>query len=50
MGIDGCNGPNQMDNRFKRIQYTYDLISGNVLQVDYQDEMPDQFHLSLIHI
>lgn len=30
--------------RFKRIDYTYDLISGNVKEVHYQDGEPDQFH------
>jgi len=29
---------------FKRLKYTYDLISGNVKQVAYQDGAPDQFH------
>ncbi|MGV3636518.1 MAG: RHS repeat-associated core domain-containing protein, partial [Flavobacteriales bacterium] len=29
---------------FKHIAYTYDLVSGNVHQVDYQDNKPDQFH------
>lgn len=28
----------------KSIRYTYDLISGNVKQVDYQDRKADQFH------
>lgn len=32
------------DQRFKAITYDYDLISGNVRQVDYQDGRPDQFH------
>ncbi len=30
--------------RFKRITYEYDLISGNVKQVHYQDGERDQFH------
>lgn len=30
--------------RYKRIAYDYDLISGNVKQVDYQDDAPDQYH------
>jgi len=31
-------------HRYKHIAYTYDLISGNVKQVDYQEDRPDQFH------
>jgi len=30
--------------RFKRMDYTYDLISGNVKQVSYQNEQPDAWH------
>jgi hypothetical protein len=30
--------------RFKKIEYKYDLISGNVNEVHYQNEAPDQFH------
>ncbi len=29
---------------FKRMDYSYDLISGNVLQVSYQDNLIDQFY------
>lgn len=32
------------DRCFKRMRYTYDLISGNVKQVDYQEQEADQFH------
>lgn len=31
-------------NRFKKFVYNYDLISGKVLQLDYQPGMPDAFH------
>ncbi|WNJ21552.1 hypothetical protein [Pontibacter sp. G13] len=31
-------------HQFKRIDYHYDLLSGNVLQVDYQDGHPDCFY------
>ncbi|MFT3886371.1 MAG: hypothetical protein QM724_13360 [Flavobacteriales bacterium] len=34
----------QFDQRSKRIDYTYDLISGNVKRVDYQSGAADQFH------
>ncbi|MFT5823668.1 MAG: RHS repeat-associated protein [Crocinitomix sp.] len=30
--------------QYVRTDYTYDLISGNVEQVDYQKNRPDQFH------
>ncbi|NOQ74897.1 MAG: hypothetical protein GQ574_22980 [Crocinitomix sp.] len=30
--------------QYVRTDYTYDLISGNVEQVDYQKNKPDQFH------
>ena len=29
---------------FVRTDYTYDLISGNVIQVNYQEGKPDEFH------
>lgn len=32
------------DDRFKRVDYVYDLISGNVKQVSYQSGRPDQFY------
>ena len=32
------------DHRFKHLAYRYDLISGNVKQVDYQKGKPDAFH------
>ncbi len=33
-----------LGHRFKRIDYDFDLISGNVNAVDYQPGQPDQFH------
>ena len=33
-----------LGHSFKEIAYTYDLISGNVLQVDYQKGQEDAFH------
>jgi RHS repeat-associated protein len=33
-----------VSQRYKRLDYTYDLISGNVRQVDYQAGYPDQMH------
>jgi hypothetical protein len=33
-----------VSQRYKRLDYTYDLISGNVLQVDYQKGRTDQMH------
>ncbi len=30
--------------RYKRMDYTYDLISGNVKMVSYQNEQPDAWH------
>lgn len=56
--VDGSNPPCQIadvlagepvtaysatDPRLKRIDYTYDLISGNVKEVNYQDGEQDQF-------
>jgi hypothetical protein len=32
------------DHRYKHLRYDYDLISGNVKQVNYQAGQPDQFH------
>jgi hypothetical protein len=48
LGIDGgaiqtnCTGC--LEHRYKRMDYTYDLISGNVRQVDYQKDQPDALH------
>lgn len=48
LGIDGgtiapgCTGC--VEHRYKRMDYSYDLISGNVRQVDYQKDQPDRFH------
>ncbi|MBL7980781.1 MAG: hypothetical protein JNL52_03125, partial [Flavobacteriales bacterium] len=48
LGIDGgaiqtnCTGC--VEHRYKRMDYTYDLISGNVRQVDYQKDQPDAIH------
>jgi RHS repeat-associated protein len=48
LGIDGgaistgCTGC--LPHRYKRMDYTYDLISGNVRQVDYQKDQPDALH------
>lgn len=33
-----------LNHQFKKIEYTYDLISGNVLHVDYQDGEADAFY------
>jgi len=33
-----------LEQRFKTINYEYDLISGNVLKVSYQPEQTDQFY------
>jgi len=33
-----------IEQNFKRIDYDYDLISGNVNKVSYQNNEPDQFH------
>ena len=38
MGLVGMN------HQFKKIDYTYDLISGNVIQVNYQDGEVDAFY------
>lgn len=38
---DGCIGC--IDHRYKRLDYSYDLISGNVKQVRYQADQPDEF-------
>lgn len=35
---------NIADQRFKRIDYTYDLVSGNVHRVDYETGNADQWH------
>ncbi|MGZ3753265.1 MAG: hypothetical protein ACXVAU_18415, partial [Mucilaginibacter sp.] len=32
------------NNQYKKIEYEYDLISGNVNTVSYQKELPDQFY------
>ncbi|MBL7981242.1 MAG: hypothetical protein JNL52_05470, partial [Flavobacteriales bacterium] len=37
-----CTG--YISQRYKRMDYTYDLISGNVRQVDYQKDQPDALH------
>jgi len=45
LGIDAgtpCAGCR--DHRYKRIDYSYDLISGNVKQVMYQKDQPDEFN------
>jgi RHS repeat-associated protein len=48
LGIDGgaiqtnCTGC--VEHRYKRMDYTYDLISGNVRLVDYQKDQPDALH------
>jgi len=48
LGVDGgaiaagCVGC--IDHRYKRMDYRYDLISGNVRQVDYQKYQPDSYH------
>ena len=33
----------QLGHTFKHLAYTYDLVSGNVIQVDYQKGQPDAF-------
>ncbi|MBC9929530.1 RHS repeat-associated core domain-containing protein [Chitinophaga qingshengii] len=38
------NGPGNDGNRFKRIDYGYDLVSGKVNNVSYQRGMPDAFY------
>ncbi len=38
------NTPGMEAHRFKRMDYTYDLISGNVHRVDYQNGKADQWH------
>lgn len=35
---------NSNNNRFKKLVYSYDLISGKVNQVAYQSHQPDQFY------
>lgn len=45
LGIDAgtpCAGCR--DHRYKRLDYSYDLISGNVKQVMYQKDQPDEFN------
>ncbi|HMX05824.1 MAG TPA: hypothetical protein PKE14_14210, partial [Chitinophagales bacterium] len=37
-------GEIQAEERFKKVQYTYDLVSGNVMLVAYQDNMADQMY------
>jgi len=32
------------NSRFKRLDYTYDLVSGNVIKVDYQKNQIDEFY------
>ncbi|MBS1937096.1 MAG: hypothetical protein JSS84_04715, partial [Bacteroidetes bacterium] len=45
LGTDGgSNGnPTYVNHRYKKLRYTYDLISGNVLRVDYGTG-DDQMH------
>ncbi len=43
-GVMAANG-----NRFKKIIYQYDLVSGKVNQVSYQAGQPDAFHHSYIY-
>ena len=38
------NNPGFADQRFKRIDYEFDLVSGNVNKVMYQKDNPDQYH------
>ncbi|MDD4748291.1 MAG: hypothetical protein PHW19_13520, partial [Salinivirgaceae bacterium] len=40
--LDSISGVN-ISQRFKRIDYDYDLVSGKVNEVRYQAEQPDQF-------
>jgi RHS repeat-associated protein len=44
MGSLNCGGTDQGKNRFKQINYYYDLISGKMNEVDYQPGAPDQFY------
>jgi YD repeat-containing protein len=45
MGAVPCtNDPGQSGNRFKKIVYNYDLISGKVNEVTYQAGQADQFY------
>lgn len=37
-------GDSYSSQRYKRMDYNYDLVSGNVLQVAYQDNKADQFY------
>jgi hypothetical protein len=40
----GLNAMNTSNNRFKKIAYNYDLISGKVNKVSYQPGMQDEFY------
>jgi len=42
--LDNPNAMNTTGNRFKKIAYNYDLISGKVNQVAYQPGEPDAFY------
>lgn len=43
LGTDGGSCTGCVDHRYKKLRYTYDLISGNVLRVDYGTG-DDQMH------
>lgn len=40
---------NIADQRFKRIDYSYDLVSGNVHRVDYETGNADQWHQAYLY-
>ncbi|MFZ5553171.1 MAG: DUF6443 domain-containing protein [Bacteroidota bacterium] len=44
MSGGGSANPVIATERFKRMDYDYDLISGNVHEVNYQNGKPDQWH------
>lgn len=45
MAFDQSGTPTNVDhNRYKRFDYVYDLISGNVHRMSYQDNQKDQWH------
>jgi len=44
MGAINCGEGNPSGNRWKKLVYKYDLISGKVNEVAYQPGMPDQFY------
>ncbi|MCG8576379.1 MAG: hypothetical protein MI810_15940, partial [Flavobacteriales bacterium] len=43
IAVDFASGP-MTEMHLVRTDYTYDLVSGNVIQVDYQNNKADQFH------